>query len=199
MRLCETIVVLVLTAACVAAQGADTRAVPTPPADHHQHLISPSIARLWSQPEAVTADRLIAQLDAAGIRRAIVLSVAYAFGSRWTERPADEYAAVRAENDWTAKQGAPYPDRLVAVCSVNPLRDYALGEIDRCAGDPRLRTGLKLHFANSGVNLRDVAHVAQVRRVFAAANRCRWRPTWSSRSRIWVGQARDWTREPVRR
>jgi len=139
--------------------------------DHHQHLISPPIARLWAQPAPVGADRLIPQLDAAGIRRAVVLSVAYAFGSAWTERPADEYAAVRAENDWTAEQTARYPDRLVAVCSINPLRDYALGEIDRCAGNPRLRTALKLHFANSGVNLRDAAHVVLLKRVFAAANR----------------------------
>ena len=171
MRACDTIVALLLTAGCAMAQSGDGGAAPTPLVDYHQHLISPSIARLWSQPGPVTSDRLVAQLDAAGIRRAIVLSVAYAFGSAWIERPADEYAAVRAENDWTAEQAARYPDRLIAVCSVNPLRDYALGEIDRCAGDPRLRTGLKLHFANSGVNLRDAGHVAQLRRVFAAANR----------------------------
>jgi DNA-binding beta-propeller fold protein YncE len=45
------------------------------------------------------------------------------------------------------------------------------GELDRCAADPRLRAGLKLHFGNSVVDLHDSAHVAQLRRVFAAANR----------------------------
>jgi predicted TIM-barrel fold metal-dependent hydrolase len=45
-----------------------------------------------------------------------------------------------------------------------------LREIERCAADPRLRNGLKMQFANSRVNLRDAGHVAQLRRVFAAAN-----------------------------
>ena len=49
------------------------------------------------------------------------------------------------------------PDRLVAFCSVNPLKDYALEEIARCGRDPRLSAGLKLHFGNSDVNLTDPA------------------------------------------
>jgi predicted TIM-barrel fold metal-dependent hydrolase len=80
---------------------------------------------------------------------------------------------VRAENDWTAEQVAKYPDRLIAFCSVNPLREYALAEIDRCAADPRLRNGLKMQFGNSRVNLENAEHVAQLRRVFAAANKHR--------------------------
>jgi predicted TIM-barrel fold metal-dependent hydrolase len=66
-----------------------------------------------------------------------------------------------------------YPNRLVAFCGVNPLRDYALQEIDRCAADPRLRRGLKLHFGNSDVRMDNPAHVEQIRRVFALANRHR--------------------------
>ena len=118
---------------------------------------------------AVTADRLIAQLDAAGIRRAVVLSLAYAHGNP-SLRGNDEYAKVRAENDWTGQQVARYPDRLRAFCSFNPLREYALAELDRCAKDPHLRHGLKLHLANSQVDLRDSGHVEQLRRVFRAAN-----------------------------
>jgi predicted TIM-barrel fold metal-dependent hydrolase len=117
----------------------------------------------------VTADRLIAQLDAAGIQRAAVLSLAYAHGSP-SLRGNDEYAQVRAENDWTGQQVAQYPTRLRALCSVNPLREYALTELDRCAKDPNLRHGLKLHFANSQVDLQNAGHVEQVRQVFRAAN-----------------------------
>jgi predicted TIM-barrel fold metal-dependent hydrolase len=117
----------------------------------------------------VTADRLIAQLDAAGIQRAAVLSLAYAHGSPGL-RGDDEYAQVRGENDWTSQQVARYPNRLRAFCSFNPLREYALTELDRCAKDPNLRHGLKLHFANSGVDLRNAAHVEQLRLVFRAAN-----------------------------
>jgi len=120
--------------------------------------------------ETRTADDLIAVLDEAGIRRAAVLSVAYWFGSPLMPKPeGDEYANVRAENDWTAGQAARYPDRLVAFCSFNPLKDYALQEIDRCAKIPQVK-GIKLHFGNSGVDVRNPEHVEKLRKVFAAAN-----------------------------
>jgi predicted TIM-barrel fold metal-dependent hydrolase len=119
--------------------------------------------------KALAARDVVAHLDSAGIRRAVVLSVAYIYGSpvRTVE---DEYAKVRAENDWNAAQAAEYPERLIAFCGVNPLEDYALDELARCARDPRLRGGIKLHFGNSDVRLENPAHLEQVRRVFRAAN-----------------------------
>jgi predicted TIM-barrel fold metal-dependent hydrolase len=117
----------------------------------------------------IPATTLISLLDAANIQSAAVLSVAYIFGS-----PAfsfsDEYERVKAENDWTSQQVAAYPQRLRGFCSFNPLKDYALAELSRCANDPHLRTGLKLHFASSGVDLKNPEHVAKVRQVFRAAN-----------------------------
>ena len=149
------------------------RGLLAPLVDHHQHLLSPALAKVWKQPQPVEAELLIQRLDQAGIQRAVVLSVAYAWSTPDRQAEGGEYAKVRAENDWTAEQVAKYPDRLIAVCSVDPLRDFALAEIDRCAADPRLRTGLKMQFANSRVNLRAPEHVAQLRRVFAAANKHR--------------------------
>jgi predicted TIM-barrel fold metal-dependent hydrolase len=149
------------------------RAQSAPVADHHQHLFSATIAALLTSPSGgtspITARDVIALLDSAGIRRAALLSVAYLYGSP-ARSVADEYARVRAENDWTAAQAAEYPDRLRALCSFNPLKDYATDELARCAGDPRLRHGLKLHFGNSDVRLEDSAHVERLRRVFLAAN-----------------------------
>lgn len=143
----------------------------TPLADHHQHVMSSTLAAAWKLPAAVAADDVIAQLDSTGIRRATVLSIAYAWGSESLQSGgAEEYDRVRAENDWAAAQAARYPDRLVAFCSVNPLKEYAIAEIDRCAATPALRMGLKLHFANSGVDLRDSGHVQQLSRVFRAIN-----------------------------
>jgi predicted TIM-barrel fold metal-dependent hydrolase len=157
-----------------AAGGRDTLA---PAADHHQHLVSPTVAS-GGRMEALEADRLIALLDAAGIDKAAILSLAYSYGNpnRETTQPRSierEQALVIAENDWTSAQVARFPSRLRAFCSVNPLRPYALDEIARCARDPQLRTGLKLHFGNSDVRLDVVEHVAGVRQVFAAANRHR--------------------------
>lgn len=161
-----------LAAAVVMARAAP--ADDGPSADHHQHLFGPAIvARAATPTETVDADRLIALLDQAGIRRAAVLSLAYMYGNP-NRPPVDrEHEAVKAENDWTSAQVARYPGRLVALCSVNPLRPYALEEIARCAMAARLRTGLKLHFGNSDVNLTADADAARLREVFALANRHR--------------------------
>ena len=75
----------------------------------------------------------------------------------------DEAAKVARENDWTAAQAARYPGRLIAFCSFNPLKDYALAELKRCAGLPGLKRGIKLHFGNSDVQLDDPAHVQRYR------------------------------------
>jgi predicted TIM-barrel fold metal-dependent hydrolase len=139
--------------------------------DHHQHLISPQALSVFSSStKAITAADLIAQMDAAGIGRAVVLSDAYLFSNPFRNPGPDEYDRVRAENDWVSRQVAKYPQRLTGFCSVNPLRDYALGEIERCSKDPNLRTGLKLHFGNSDVNLDIEEHVVRTRAVFALAN-----------------------------
>ena len=78
----------------------------------------------------VTAEQLIRILDSAGVRRAVVPSNTYYFGVGPSGSVPDEYNKVRAENDWTAQQVAQFPARLVAFCSFNPLRDYALSELE---------------------------------------------------------------------
>ena len=137
--------------------------------DCHQHLFSPAAARL-SGITPITAKDLISLLDTAGIRRALVLSVAYQYSNPNKPAIADEYAAVKAENDWTSHEIAAYPDRLRGFCGVNPLREFALAEIERCAKDPNVHFGLKLHFGNSDVDLTNPVHVEQLRRVFRLAN-----------------------------
>ena len=160
--------VLLLWPAFVRGQGA-------PVVDHHQHLFSPALAAAISPPapapptQPVTAADLIALLDAAGIRRAVVLSTGYIFEqpSRKIENAGDR---LRADHDWTSQQVAQYPDRLIGFCGINPLKDYALDELARCAKDPSLRNGLKLHFGNSVVDYHNAQHIEQLKRVFRAAN-----------------------------
>jgi uncharacterized protein len=149
----------------------------TPAADHHQHLFSPAIISMLKAsgadaPPVLTARDLVPLLDSVGIRRAVLLSVAYMYGSP-SRTIEDEYARVRAENDWTAAQAQQYPDRLIAFCGFNPLKDYALDELVRCAGNPRLAHGIKLHLGNSDVQLDNPEHVERLRRVFRAANQHR--------------------------
>ena len=118
--------------------------------------------------EEISAADLIADLDDAGIARAVMLSVAYWHGEEEVER-AGELEDVRAENDWTVAQAALYPDRLFAFCGIPPIRDYADDEVRRCARELGVR-GIKMHFRSADVNLHDSRHVEYVRRVFEAAN-----------------------------
>ena len=147
-----------------------------PIADHHQHVFSPVIVKMIASgsggPSELNARDVITHLDTAGIRRGLLLSVAYMYGSpaRTVE---DEYAKVRAENDWTAAQAAQYPKRLRAFCGFNPLKEYALEELERCAKNPNLKHGIKLHFGNSDVQVDNAEHLEQLRRVFRAANQNR--------------------------
>lgn len=123
-------------------------------------------------PESVGATQLIAQLDAAGIRKALVLSTAYWFSSAGGTPVENEQSRVRAENDFVAAEVARFPDRLVGFCSVNPLRAYAREELAHCASVQKLE-GVKLHFGDAGVDLLDPADVEKVADVFAAINALR--------------------------
>jgi predicted TIM-barrel fold metal-dependent hydrolase len=110
-----------------------------------------------------TAQQLVAELDAAGIKKGVVLSVAY----QWSDLD-----KVRSENDWVAEQTTLYPDRLIPFFSFNPLKDYALEELERCAKNPRFK-GIKLHFGNSRVDIKKPEHAEKLRQVFRSANKHR--------------------------
>jgi predicted TIM-barrel fold metal-dependent hydrolase len=162
---------LVLCAVAAAGAVASVYGQSAPLADHHQHLFSAEVSAAESVKPIDAAD-LISLLDAGGIRRAAVLSVAYILGDP-KGTPPGEYDKVKAENDWTSRQVARFPERLVGFCSINPLKAYALDELARCAKDPQLRRGLKLHFANSRVDYHNPAHIDRLRDLFAAANKYR--------------------------
>jgi predicted TIM-barrel fold metal-dependent hydrolase len=115
---------LLLAGFAIEALAAPAKPLPAPAIDHHQHLLTKEMAEPGQAP--IDAKAMIAMLDAAGIRRAVLLSNAFRFGNPNAEPAKDEYARVIAENDWTAREAARYPQRLIAFCSFNPLKDYAL-------------------------------------------------------------------------
>jgi predicted TIM-barrel fold metal-dependent hydrolase len=173
IKQCNALLIIAFALNLVAAEDQKQVTAFAPVVDHHQHLLSPAMARRWSVGASVslnpvTAENLIALLNEAGIRRAVVLSTAYIYGDPET-KVEDEYGKVRAENDWTSQQVSRFPDRLVGFCGVNPLKDYALQELSRCKKDLKL-SGLKLHFGNSKVDVRKKEHVVKLRRIFGAAN-----------------------------
>ena len=162
---------LPLLAACATTPAA----APVPPraaplVDYHQHLVSSAFAPIVELPERDGA-ALVRELDAAGIERAVVLSVGYSFAD---ERKAltDPDRLTREQNDWTSAEVARNAPRLIGFCSANPLRPVALQEIERCLGLPGM-SGVKLHLGNGGISLRDPAHLARMQEVFALAQRLR--------------------------
>jgi uncharacterized protein len=116
----------------------------------------------------ITGDSVLRSLDAAGIQKGVLLSVGYLFASGRTESPGEQ-VKVTAENDWVGAQAAARPDRLIAFCSVNPLKSYAVAEVQRCARTGGFR-GIKLHMGNSGVDFRNSDDISKLRDVFRAAN-----------------------------
>jgi predicted TIM-barrel fold metal-dependent hydrolase len=180
-----------LLALAPAAAFAQT-AAPAGPApvrtDHHLHVHSPAIlvflpgycaspgrtspcAPAFTRP--LTTQDLLADMDAAGIRRGWLLSTAYLAESPMMVPPAPDAAGIlRAANDFTVDQARRYPDRLAAFIGVNPLTATALPEIARWRGDPAV-TGLKIHLTNSGVDLRSPEDVARLAAVFRAARESR--------------------------
>lgn len=171
MKILLALAVVPLLAACASTSAADPaspRAAPL--VDYHQHLVSPAFAPIARLPERDGA-ALVRELDAAGIERAVVLSVGYSFGD---ERKAlnDPDRLTREENDWTSAEVTRNAPRLIGFCSANPLRPAALEELERCLGLPGM-TGIKVHLGNAGITLRDPAHLARIQQLFALAQRRR--------------------------
>ena len=167
MRVKTTIAVAAVTllAACATAPPRTA-----PLVDYHQHLVSPAFAPIVKLPERDGA-ALLRELDAAGIERAVVLSMGYSFGDE-RKKLDDPDRLTREQNDWTAAEVVKHAPRLIGFCSANPLREVALAELERCLGLPGM-TGIKLHMGNAGVTLRDAAHLARIQELFALAQRRR--------------------------
>jgi predicted TIM-barrel fold metal-dependent hydrolase len=158
---------LPLLAACASTRSASPHA---PRIDYHQHLVSPAFAPIVQLP-ARDGRALLAELDAAGIDRAVVLSVGYSFADE-RKKLEDPDRLTRTENDWTSAQVAAGGGRLIGFCSANPLRPAALEELARCLALPGMK-GVKLHFGNGGISLREPAHAARMVEVFTLAERMR--------------------------
>ena len=91
--------VLPLLAACATTRSTSSDA---PLVDYHQHLVSPAFEPIVKLP-ARDAKKLLAELDSAGIRRAVVLSVGYSFADE-RKKLEDPDRLTREENDWTSAQ-----------------------------------------------------------------------------------------------
>ena len=114
-------------------------------------------------------DDAIAAMDEVGAQQGVILSMAYMFGSSYVAGEHYDVARMtRAENEYIAQQVGTHPDRLVGFFGVDPLSSNAIDEVRYWARDGRL-IGLKMHFANSVVNLDDPAQVKKIAAVVGVA------------------------------
>jgi predicted TIM-barrel fold metal-dependent hydrolase len=160
MKFLFAIATVPLLAACAMTQpGLTVSPRAAPLVDYHQHLVSPAFAPIVKLP-ARDGAALVKELDAAGIEKAVVLSKGLIDPDRLT----------REQNDWTSVEVVKNSARLIGFCSVNPLRPTALQELERCLKLPAM-VGIKVHLGNSGISLRDPAHLARVVDLFGLAQR----------------------------
>lgn len=116
-----------------------------------------------------TADELLAEMDAAGVRGGALLSSGYLAESVFVDPAVPDHAAILHDaNAFTVDTARAHPDRLMAFISINPLTSTALTELARWKGN-RLVTGVKLHLTNSGVDFRNPDHVRKLAEVFRVA------------------------------
>lgn len=182
-----TIVAATLVAALVAgASGARAQEVqahvPAPVlVDHHVHVHSPRIMQILLDGCArtgractgfaapVNADDLLADMDAAGIRTALVMSSGYLMESPRRQPPLEDAADIlRDANDFTVGLARSHPGRLAAFIGVNPFTPTAMPEIRRWIADPAV-SGVKIHMGNSEGDFRKPEHVAALQAVFREA------------------------------
>jgi predicted TIM-barrel fold metal-dependent hydrolase len=153
-------------------------------ADFHMHLRSqtaydteatmcasfgPGACHLDTEHPVRGGNDAIAALDAVGARQGVILSMAYMFGSSYVaDQHYDVARMTRAENEYIAQQVGAHSDRLVGFFGVDPLSSNAIDEARYWARDGRL-VGLKMHFANSVINMDDPEQVKKIAAVVGVA------------------------------
>jgi predicted TIM-barrel fold metal-dependent hydrolase len=142
--------------------------------DHHVHIMSPRMIKLFkdvnipfSKPDADYSDwnSITKRL---GTNKLKLISMAYLYGHPEFGKVENEYESVKAENDYLLEAKKKSPKTIRAFCGINPLRDYALDEAERCRKILKA-DGIKLHFNASQVYLTVPDHVRKVFPIFEFA------------------------------
>lgn len=165
-------IIFVLAVAAGQGQIVDKRLADA--TDRHVHILSPGLIKVWkglgipfSRPDEYYKD-IDVILKNTAVKRIDLISMAHVFSSSDFGKFENERALVEGENSYVAAARDKHPKRTRAFCSVDPLRDYALEELERCRVQLRM-DGVKLHHNANQVYLTEPEHLAKVRRVFEFA------------------------------
>lgn len=174
IRVFGSIVLLCVTAVSVAANP--MRAL----TDGHVHILSPELIKIWkglgipfSRPDEYYSDIDVILRNTA-VRRIDLISMAHVFSSAEFGGFKNERELVERENAYVAAARDKHPKKVRAFCSIDPLREYALPELERCRTQLKM-DGIKLHHNANQVYLTVPEHLERVKKVFefAAENKMR--------------------------
>ncbi|WP_138431571.1 amidohydrolase family protein [Fodinibius saliphilus] len=146
-----------------------------PLVDHHTHIFTPTVSKHLvntitglDELPPLGLNQLTKNLQKNSTKKAAVLSNAYFFSEAGASTEED-FRTMQSQNDKIAKAVSQHPNKLVGFFGINPLSDSASVEIKRNA-DKEEFSGIKLHLANSKVDLQNASHLKQLARIFHQAN-----------------------------
>ncbi|MGD9590311.1 MAG: amidohydrolase family protein [Pyrinomonadaceae bacterium] len=155
-------------------QGPDSRIAGA--TDGHVHILSPHLIKVWkdqgipfSRPDEYYSN-IDTILNNSGTKRIDLVSMAHVYSSEEFGRTENDREMVEKENAFVAAARDKHPKRIRAFCSVDPLRDYALEELERCRTKLKM-DGIKLHNNANQVYLTVPEHLGKVKSVFEFAAR----------------------------
>lgn len=144
--------------------------------DGHVHILSPELIKVWkklgipfSRPDEYYSD-IDVILKNTSVKRIDLISMAHVYSSSEFGGFRNERELVENENGFVADGRNRSPKKIRAFCSVDPLRDYALEELERCRTKLKM-DGVKLHHNANQVYLTVPAHLEKVKKVFEFAAR----------------------------
>jgi predicted TIM-barrel fold metal-dependent hydrolase len=172
MKKAVSISLVVLFACIVFGESVENRIEET--TDAHVHILSPELIKIWkglgipfSRPDEYYSDIEVILKNTA-VRRIDLISMAHVFSSREFGGFENERELVEKENSYVAAARDKYPKKIRAFCSVDPLREYALEELERCRTKLKM-DGIKIHHNANQVYLTEPEHLAKVKKVFEFA------------------------------
>ncbi len=142
--------------------------------DGHVHILSPELIRIWKGlgiPFSRSDDNysdIGVILKNTATKQIDLISMAHVYSSEEFGGFRNERELVEAENSYVAAARDKHPKNVRAFCSVDPLRDYALEELERCRTQLKM-DGIKLHHNANQVYLTVPAHLAMVKKAFEFA------------------------------
>ncbi len=140
--------------------------------DSHVHIMSPQLIQYWKSlgipfsKSEVNYSNIDTILKNCGAEYINLIGMAYVYGNPEYYQSDEVQDKMMRENDHVLEAAKKYPQRVKAFFAVDPLKEFAINEMERCYGlNPN--TGLKLHFNTSQVYLTEPEHRNKVKKVLA--------------------------------